>query len=706
PTFFETVRRTNEKLRSIRAGEHVNLDGESLDIASIVAVSRYGAGAELDRSDDILERIETGVDLLGTRLRDGDLVYGVNTGFGGSADTRTSNLISLQRALVQHQNSGILTQTDIAGPIGGGGQDDFEITSNSMPTSWVRGLMLSRVNSVLRGHSAVSLKIIDSILTLLDQDLTPVIPLRGSISASGDLSPLSYVAAVLQGNPSMYVRTGKKRGNRIVPAPEALELAGLKPVVLAAKEGLGLLNGTAASASVASLALHETNNLALLSQALTVMGVEAMRGTAESFHPFISIARPHEGQTHASATMLSFLQGSQLAQGLVASELDNKISGLCQDRYALRTSPQWIGPLLEDLQLAYKQVTVELNSTTDNPLIDPNDNGTIHHGGNFQALSITSALEKARNALQHIGKILFAQATEMINPVTSRGLPPNLCADDPSLSFTCKGLDINMASYASELGWLNHPLGPNVQSAEMHNQAVNSLALIAGRATQQSVEVLSMMSAAYLFAACQALDLRVLLVRFLDAVAPEFAKLTLKFLVDACVAEGEATAVTGTMALAFSDIWNATTNMDLEDRCNKTAESISGQLINILTTVPTPAPSAESSSSATPVLNLASITAYRQSLSKALHTTYISIRSELFNDYLSITPSYLGRSSKALYTHVRKDLGVPFFRGLIEDPTDLSAAGYPVVEEELERERKSIGMWASVIYEAIRDGRV
>lgn len=568
-----------------------------------------------------------------------------------------------------------------------------------MPTSWVRGLMLSRVNSVLRGHSAVSLLIIESILTLLQSDLTPIIPLRGSISASGDLSPLSYLAGVLQGNPSMYVRTNPKHGNRIVTAPEALELAGLRPITLGAKEGLGLLNGTAASASVASLALHETNNLALLSQALTVMGVEAMRGTAESFHPFISRARPHKGQEHAAATMLSFIQGSQLAQGLGASELDHKASGLCQDRYALRTSPQWIGPLLEDLDLAFRQVNVELNSTTDNPLIDLDDNGTIHHGGNFQAMSVTSALEKARNALQHIGKILFAQTTEMINPKTSRGLPPDLSADDPSLSFTCKGLDINMAAYASELGWLNHPVGPTVQSAEMHNQQVNSLALIAGRATQQSVEVLSMMSAAYLFVVCQALDLRVLLVRFLEVVEPDFTKLTTSFCRNVGLTEEDATATTATLASSFADTWNATTNLDLTHRCKQTAEVISGQLVNVLATRPPRAfvDESDSDQTASPTFDFDEFVTYRTSLRAFLYSEYVVERAKLSADNLNITPPYLGRASKALYMCVRKDIGVPFFRGLVEDP---------VAEENLERERKSIGMWTSMIYEAVRDGRV
>jgi len=280
------------------------------------------------------------------------LSLGVNTGFGGSADTRTNDVDALQEALVQHQASGVLsglsdmsTSPDRCGPS----------QSTAMPTPWARGLMLSRLNSIIRGHSSVSFPVIDTILGLLEHDMTPIIPVRGSISASGDLIPLSYLAATIQGNPDIYVRTGKSHNYKIVSSDEALKLANLIPIKLGAKEGLGLLNGTAASASVASLAIHEANQLAVLSQVLTGMGCEALRGTAESFHPFIAQVRPHKGQIEAAANILGFLSGSRIAKGH-DSQMKFHEPGLCQDRYALRTASQWIGPQLEDLMLATDQV--------------------------------------------------------------------------------------------------------------------------------------------------------------------------------------------------------------------------------------------------------------------------------------------------------------------------------------------------------------
>jgi phenylalanine ammonia-lyase len=348
--------------------------------------------------------------------------------------------------------------------------------------------MLARLNSIIRGHSAVSLEIIDTIVAFLEKNMTPIIPVRGSISASGDLIPLSYLAGCIQGSPDIYMRVGNLNP-KTVSASDALKEAGIKPILLGAKEGLGLLNGTAASVAVASLAIYESNQIALLSQVLTAMGCEALKGTAESFHPFIAATRPHKGQIEAAANILGFLSGSELASDVNGvSKVD--VEGLAQDRYALRTSSQWIGPQLEDLMLATEQVTVELNSTTDNPLINV-EGDAILHGGNFQAASITSAMEKTRLSVQMLAKMLFAQCTEIINPALNRGLPPNLCADDPSLSFTMKGVDISMAAYYSEIAFLSNPVSTHVQSAEMHNQALNSLALISARYTLQVSDILS-----------------------------------------------------------------------------------------------------------------------------------------------------------------------------------------------------------------------
>ncbi|KAK7613760.1 L-Aspartase-like protein [Phyllosticta paracitricarpa] len=675
----------------------VVLDGESLDVASLVAVAKYGSTPELDRSPKTLERIDKSVEMLRRHLERGDLVYGVNTGYGGSADTRTKDLKSLQQALVQHQQSGILTSIDTGVPDLGVGEEKVAPThledfgSLAMPTAWVKGLMLQRVNSIIRGHSGVSLPIIESIVNLLQKDITPVVPLRGSISASGDLSSLSYIAGAISGNPDIFCRVGNPPV--IMNARAALEAHELQPVVLAAKEGLGLLNGTAASVSAASLAVQESNQLALLSQVLTATCVEALCGSAECFNPFIANIRPHRGQLEAASNIFNFLQGSRLASGLEGEKSEDHIMGLAQDRYPLRTSSQWIGPQLEDLLLATEQVSVELNSTTDNPLIDV-DADLIHHGGNFQAASLSSAMEKTRLSLQMLGKLMFSQGTELINCALNKGLPPNLAADDPSLSFTCKGIDINIAAYMSELAYLANPVSSHVQSAELHNQAVNSLALISARYTLQAVEVLSQMCAAYIFALCQALDLRVLQYRFLQKAHTDICALitsaAASLASDKASSPGfNAAALIATIWPTIKETWSASTNMDLLPRSARAARA--GALAFLYETS---APRA-------------AVETLEAQIASTLHALYTGQRDRMFEDHVRITPEYLGVASKRIYLCVRGTLGVAMSRGLVDYPGYRGGAEVGGAEATGgEDNRRTIGTFVSRIYEALRGGEL
>lgn len=257
-----------------------------------------------------------------------------------------------------------------------------------MPVEIVRGAIAIRVNSLARGHSGVRKVVLQALLDLLKNGLVPCVPLRGSISASGDLSPLSYVAGAICGHPDIRVFDTKNK--QILYATEAIEQYKLNKITLAAKEGLGLVNGTAFSASAGCLAFYDALNLASTSLATTAMTVEAMVGQVGSFDEFIhDVTRPHAGQIAAAAFVRSLLAGSKLAvseEGEVAIQDDVGI--LRQDRYALRTSAQWIGPQLESLALARSQIEAELNSTTDNPLLDV-EGDKIHHGGNFQAVRLS-----------------------------------------------------------------------------------------------------------------------------------------------------------------------------------------------------------------------------------------------------------------------------------------------------------------------------
>ncbi|KAK6351332.1 hypothetical protein TWF718_004496 [Orbilia javanica] len=658
-----------KKLDLLRQNDDLKLDGMSLDIPSVVAVSRDNHSARISPDPNVSGRVNAGVKTLHEYLEKGYFIYGVNTGFGGSADSRTPEVGKLQQALLQLTQTGILAENG-----------NLHGSLNSLPLSWVRASIVVRCNHLLRGHSGVRLDIIKAMLELLRHNLTPIIPMRGSISASGDLMPLSYIVGVLEGNPDIKVYWDRSPEPRILSAPEALKVMGIAPFVLGPKEGLGLINGAAPSAAVGCLAVYDASRLAILSQALTAMTCEAMVGNAENYHEFPASIRPHAGQIEVAANIREVLEGSKLVETSAAK--DHFRQGLFQDRYALRGASQWLGPQLEDLALSMGQITTELNSTQDNPVID-SESGEIFFCCNFQAASVTSAMEKTRGALQMMGKLLFSYSSELINPDLSKGLPPNLAADEPSLSFTMKGVDINMAAYLSELGWLTHSVTPHVQSAEMHNQPINSLALISARYTMQAVELVSMMSACLLYVACQALDLRVRDLEFMKALGDEVGR----------IIEGTSThlgreasdELQNSLRAAVARSWSGSSREDLHIRIRHISEAVAAAWATF-------------SSKNTTGASLEHLKLIQGRICQQAEVLFKTMQQRSFNGELN-TESYLGVSSKLLYNFVRNELKVPFHCGLVE---------HPMVEGDdvPNRPRKTIGSWISIIFEAIVDGRI
>ncbi|KAB8266171.1 L-Aspartase-like protein [Aspergillus pseudonomiae] len=659
-------------------GKGVVLDGHSLDLSSVFAVAHNGILASIKDDKHVLDRMHHSVDLLSQKLANGEVIYGVNTGFGGSADTRTHDYATLQKALIQHHNAAVLLPSDRG--FGSSVPSLQHLKSHCMPVPLVRAAMLTRCNSLLRGHSAVRVKVVEHILTLLAHGLTPVVPLRGSISASGDLTPLAYIAGALEGNPDISMH--KAAGDEIMPADEALQEAGLVPLDFGPKEGLGLLNGTAFSAGAAGLVLFEANQLVLLSQVLTAMGTEALLGTRYNYHPFIADARPHDGQREAAANIFKMLTDSKLAKNPTEGSETANHGGLAQDRYALRTSTQWIGPQIENMALSLKQVVTELNSTTDNPLLDPEE-AQIHHGGNFQAASVTSAMEKTMGAMQMLGKMIFSQCSEIINPTLSRGLPPNLSVDDPSLSFAFKGVDINMASYMSELAYLNHPVSNHVQSAEMHNQGLNSLAFIACRYAADAVEVLSLMTATYLYVLCQALDLRALHLEFVKDARVKVDEITAELYSSTFGAR--LPAVQDELWEELMNHWARTSTCDLTERCELTASYSVGILLRSLAAESNPANSA--------LTGFESAQHWQTRICNVLGQSYAAVRETFLTKQM--TKSYLCSASRSFYVFVREKLAVPMHRGIADHPT------YNLTGRH---KKECIGTQISKVYTALRKG--
>ncbi|KAB8257989.1 phenylalanine ammonia-lyase [Aspergillus pseudonomiae] len=667
------------RLNSYTKAGTIQIDGKTLDVAAIVAIARNGVRVAVTEDTSITQRIEDSVETLQDYLSKGYYLYGVNTGFGGSADTRTTDLYGLQRALMQHTQSAVLTEED---KVGSSKHEYLE--SHSMPSAWTRAMTVIRCNANIRGHSAMTRNVVDTMIKLLDHDIVPIVPLRGSISASGDLMPLSYLSGAIQGNPDVYVRVGGLKGNapRVLSAFQALKEASIEPIILGPKEGLSLINGTAAAAAVASLACYEANQLALVSQLLTALMSEVLYANNEWAHPFIAAVRPHQGQIEAAQNIRTFLYGSQLSYGLEQTK-DRFSSGLAQERYALRSSPQWLSPQLEDLLTAEKQLEVELNSTSDNPVVNTLDDD-IHCGANFQAAAVTSATEKIRLALQSIGKILFSQTTEAINHGLNNGLPPNLAADDPSLSFCLKGIDVNTAAYTSELGFLANPVSNHVQSAEMHNQAVNSLGLLSARQTMAAVEVLSLIVANALYTACQGVDLRALHRTFIASLKAPARKLIITGLfVDTQDPVSKDRFFT-TFWKEFEEAWYAAAAYDAAERAAKAAQSLAVAVVN--------------SQHIAIILPVEKVTGLTKAFESLILQSYLQHRDAFFKQ--PSTAQYLGQGTRMIYRFVREKLGVPLHRGLVEHPVAGDQEGN-VIDG---RPKKTIGSWVSIIYEAVRDG--
>ncbi|KAG5342605.1 Phenylalanine ammonia-lyase [Termitomyces sp. T112] len=679
-----------KELESYRLGQPVIVDGQNLSVAAVTAASRYSANVALSNSPEIGVRMDKSRNVITTKINAGASVYGVSTGFGGSADTRTDQPLLLGNALLQLLQSGILPSSsrplDVLPLLD-------PIASLTMPESWVRGAILIRMNSLIRGHSGVRMDLIKKMNELLNADITPVVPLRGSISASGDLSPLSYIAGALTGNPAIRVFDGPRSSGarEIRPSRDALKLHNIGPIDLASKEHLGILNGTAFSASVAALALHDAVHLALLAQVCTAMGTEALAGTRASFDPFIhDVARPHPGQIESAKLIWDLLEGSTFAETHeqeVTIEEDEGV--LRQDRYPLRTSPQFIGPQIEDLLESLKTITIECNSTTDNPLVD-GETGRVHHGGNFQAMAVTNAMEKTRLGLHHLGKLLFSQCTELVNPAMNRGLPPSLAATDPSLDYHCKGVDIATAAYVAELGYLANPVSTHIQSAEMHNQAVNSMALVSARATINSLEVLSMLTASYLYALCQALDLRALQKDFLEGF---------NRIVDGALSESfgrslsteEHRFLANKLSRTMQNLFNATSTMDAAERMEKVAASSTTILVDFFTG---PASFDDMASLGS---TLACIPDFRSNVALQATALLDTLRRQYLSGARGPAPArqYLNKT-RPVYEFIRVTLGIKMH----------GSENFARFEKGLYVDDQSVGSNVSLIHEAIRDGKL
>jgi histidine ammonia-lyase len=377
--------------------ETLMLDGESLTIANIIAVARGGTSVEL--APVAKENLDRGRTTIEEILESGKVVYGITTGFGELERVKIpkTEAASLQENLVISHSAGV-------GP--------------PLPIEVVRAMILIQANSIARGHSGVRFEVCQTLIELLNSGITPFVPSKGSLGASGDLAPLAHVVSVCLGKGEALV-DGVQLSGKV-----ALERKHISPIHLEAMEGLGLINGTHGMTALGSLALYDVDNLLKTADIASMMCLEALKGTNAAFLERIHALRPHSGQLACAKNLRLLTQASEILE----SHRDY-ISGdheTVQDSYSLRCIPQCHGASRDAINYVRSVIETELNSVTCNPLIFPGEDVKVSLGGNFHGQPVALALDVLGIAVTELGTLSERRVNRLLDSRLSNGLPPFL----------------------------------------------------------------------------------------------------------------------------------------------------------------------------------------------------------------------------------------------------------------------------------------
>lgn len=448
----------------------LTLDGLSLTVEDLYRYSTVPATVTFAPS--ARRRLSASRALVDTWIRKNEAVYGITTGFGEFSNVRIN-----EAHLEQLQDNLIMSHAAGAG--------------EPLPPVVARAMMILRMNTLLQGFSGIRPSTLEALKAAFNAGIVPVIPSRGSVGCSGDLVQLAHLVLALMGKGKVF------EGTTEVDSALVLKRAGLKPIRLAAKEGLALINGTQMMTAFGALAVHEARQLSVTADIAAAMTVEALHGSDTPFDPRIHRLRPHPGQALSAANLRTLLRGSEIR------EFHRHDDPRVQDAYSIRCIPQVHGAARDAIDYAYRVISTEINSVTDNPLIFPND-GAHLEGGNFHGEPVALALDFLAIALSELASISERRIERMVNGALS-GLPRFL-TENGGLNSGLMIAQYTAASLVSENKVLSHPASVDSIPTSANQEDHNSMGSIGALKVWQVLQNARTVLAIELMVAAQGID--------------------------------------------------------------------------------------------------------------------------------------------------------------------------------------------------------
>ncbi|NLY20539.1 MAG: histidine ammonia-lyase [Tissierellia bacterium] len=449
----------------------VFIGGGQLTLDEFIQVTRGGAQVEL--TEDAVKKIRISRQIVDDIVAEEKAVYGITTGFGNFSDVKISReqCKSLQTNLLMSHACGV---------------------GNYLREDQVKGVMLLRANNLANGYSGISENTLNTLIAMLNSGVVPAIPEKGSLGASGDLAPLAHMALPMLGLGKAFYE------GELLSGAEAMKRAGVKTITMVEKEGLAITNGTQVMTSVGAHAVYDAIRVAKMADIATALTSEALNGITDAYDPQVHLVRGHAGQIVTAENLLTLLDGSEMTtrQGEIRT----------QDAYSLRCIPQIHGASKDCFNYVKSKVDIEMNATTDNPIIFPETRDVIS-GGNFHGQPMAITFDFLSIGISELANISERRIERLVNPALSSGLPAFL-VEDGGVNSGFMIVQYAAAALVSENKVLAHPASVDSIPSSANQEDHVSMGTIAARQADEILGNVKKVIAMEMMTACQAIDLR------------------------------------------------------------------------------------------------------------------------------------------------------------------------------------------------------